>query len=952
MFIRRIILVAAAFVFPISHALALDIVKGGKSAYTIVTPDNPLPAAKSAADELQAYLRRITGVEVLLVPESKSPDSHRIFVGSCKATESAGINAPEPERFVVQVQGNDVFIVGGDTDGPFLYAATRTGTFYGVTQLLYRFGGVRWLWPGELGTVVPTSKNLTIPDNLNWSDGPDFKIRNQWLVYRNPPAIYEAYQSWWRHVGQGQSISGNSGHAYTRLIEGNKYFDEHPEYYALVNGARRQLYGDHLSAGQICTSNPDVIRIAAENAMKGAADIVSLSPNDGAGFCECDNCRALDVQESLIDWDGKQIPALTDRIFTFVNAVADLVNKEKPDQQFGHYCYTFFKKPPARLQRLNPNVVLFFTQGCHWYRDPELKKQYREYIDAWSKYGNPMVCREYYGLIYWHHTPNIHTRLIEEDIKFFGARGAIGVNSETCYDFSTHGPNYYLAARLMWDTQQTREQILEDYYTAAFGPAAKDVEKYFDIFERRLASLGAEASGGSSANIQKLDLQFDRATISQARARLETAYTRTKDPVIHQRLDFIRIGLDYTDVTTRLIALGKKLNAAGMSLYPLEAARLEKMPSPQEFISMLREAQQLNDRRWELIRSQGDLPALHVAALEDSENRRRWTEQINSRYEVLSDEAGRYLSLPLEWKFRLEKTGDGEPKGWHVTDLNDRDWATIQTNMAWEKQGYADYDGIAWYRLRFDVPEDKAKSERVTIRFGAVDESCWFWLNGEKIGEFIFDVEKDADSWHKPLDFDIAGKLKAGENVIALRVRDSMGVGGLWKPSYLVFGQEQPNLLKNGSFEEPVGAEWNLGSAGEVKHEVLENGGYESARCIRFTVPENEQALWQMSTTVEAGEGHRYGFSFHYRTEGLRPHPTIKVSPTVRVIFAGEDGKSITPTSGYLWMPVNLPDNAPDWQEASVFYKTLPMTKKVRITVFFHRPGTYWIDDVTLRELK
>ena len=71
---------------------------------------------------------------------------------------------------------------------------------------------------------------------------------------------------------------------------------------------------------------------------------------------------------------ARRAPALSDRIFTFVNSVAGIVAKKRPDLLCGHYCYTFFKKPPARITDLEDNIVLFFTQGCHWFRDPAIKK--------------------------------------------------------------------------------------------------------------------------------------------------------------------------------------------------------------------------------------------------------------------------------------------------------------------------------------------------------------------------------------------------------------------------------------------------------------------------------------------------------------------------------------------------------------------------------------------------
>ena len=84
-------------------------------------------------------------------------------------------------------------------------------------------------------------------------------------------------------------------------LESRQPFRNHPEYYALVNGRRLMShYGDHMG-GQVCTTNPDVIRIFAETAIehfrKHPDDpMFSISWNDGGVFCQCDRCRALDSQ--------------------------------------------------------------------------------------------------------------------------------------------------------------------------------------------------------------------------------------------------------------------------------------------------------------------------------------------------------------------------------------------------------------------------------------------------------------------------------------------------------------------------------------------------------------------------------------------------------------------------------------------------------------------------------
>jgi len=70
-----------------------------------------------------------------------------------------------------------------------------------------------------------------------------------------------------------------------------------------VNGQRDSQPHDGKHANQLCTSNPDLIaefaRRVREYLDTHDVDVLSISPNDGSGFCECENCRALDSGEML-----------------------------------------------------------------------------------------------------------------------------------------------------------------------------------------------------------------------------------------------------------------------------------------------------------------------------------------------------------------------------------------------------------------------------------------------------------------------------------------------------------------------------------------------------------------------------------------------------------------------------------------------------------------------------
>jgi sialate O-acetylesterase len=129
------------------------------------------------------------------------------------------------------------------------------------------------------------------------------------------------------------------------------------------------------------------------------------------------------------------------------------------------------------------------------------------------------------------------------------------------------------------------------------------------------------------------------------------------------------------------------------------------------------------------------------------------------------------------WLFKLDPEAAGVGRKWQAPGLDTHDWISFEIRKFWEEQGWANYDGVAWYRHTFTGPA-LPEGKKIQLVVGAVDESATVWINGEKAGEFD---EGDA-GWDKRFSLDVTGKLASGrENQIVFRVLDQAGAGGLWK---------------------------------------------------------------------------------------------------------------------------------------------------------------------------
>ncbi len=132
---------------------------------------------------------------------------------------------------------------------------------------------------------------------------------------------------------------------------------------------------------------------------------------------------------------------------------------------------------------------------------------------------------------------------------------------------------------------------------------------------------------------------------------------------------------------------------------------------------------------------------------------------------------------------------------WAATDFNDVDWKTIKTPIYWEQQGYSDIDGIGWYRKEIILNEAQSNTN-ATLHLGKIDDSDITFVNGVEVGK--------TDSYDKDRVYSIESKiLKPGKNMIAVRVDDTGGNGGIWgdpKELYLGFENEKIDIAGDWKF--------------------------------------------------------------------------------------------------------------------------------------------------------
>ena len=133
------------------------------------------------------------------------------------------------------------------------------------------------------------------------------------------------------------------------------------------------------------------------------------------------------------------------------------------------------------------------------------------------------------------------------------------------------------------------------------------------------------------------------------------------------------------------------------------------------------------------------------------------------------------IQLPDDrWLMCTDPTETGHTKKWFEANLDETGWKAVKCE-AWEGQGFPGYDGVAWYRIRFNAPP-KGDCVGANLQFGAVDEQAWVWLNGKYIGQHAIGPE----GWDVAFWLNIGDEIVwDAENLLVVRVEDSKMAGGI-----------------------------------------------------------------------------------------------------------------------------------------------------------------------------
>ena len=500
----------------------ISLVENGKARAVLVVDTEADESAREAARLMQSCVKRATGVELPLLDSAAlatvPPEILRVFMGGGNGAAELGAQTKDlaEDEYLISASTKGVVIAGA----PSRRAKSPPVVAWAVADLLDRHLGVRWLWPGEIGTYVPASEGFQIPSGET-RYRPELMVRTlrthlKLKTLNGRPVLMSNEEhdrlkkeglAWLQNFQMGSRLKIKLGHAFMEWWK--KYSVSHPDYFAIPPQGQSQPY-PQPDRVKLNLGNPAVTeQILADWRKSGRPDDWNVCPNDGVGFCTGAASRAMDVppdQNPEDIWLGRG--QLTARYVKFWNGLLEVMRSENPNVHLYSLAYGCYREPPPEGLKVHDGLVLRFVNS--WGATEEWRK--------WNAAGADLLLRPNW----WHmskNAPYMQLRDAGEFFRFARTHGMAGFDFDTMHGYwGTQAPMYYLIARLSVRPDLSVDEVLGEF-CSAFGPASTAIREYLNYWDdfSRKAAYPIPAGGPVSQGEDSLYAQ-----------------TRAKHPEIHE----------------------------------------------------------------------------------------------------------------------------------------------------------------------------------------------------------------------------------------------------------------------------------------------------------------------------------------------------------------------------------------------------------------------------------
>ena len=541
----------------------------------IVLPTEPEVDEWHAARTLADWCERVSGVRPAIQHESKGVRGPElaIYVGKTFGAKFAGITAPTGEGDTARraVVGQSVYLVGNHP------AATRIA----VGRFCEQHLGVFFAFPGEQGAEWTPRYQVGFP--LPEVFLPDFR-------WRHLSGLNELSDDWAFSVGYGRTPEFS--HGLYRVFD-RKVWQEEPMLFPMVGGKPAEPKGNSLDPNPHL-DNPRAPEIGA----RYAREFFRTNPGAFSVAFGVNDTWKFDDSARSEGW-FRDRPVRTDYVFGFLNEVADSVwapggDNDGKRHAIGSLAYMQTLRAPTI--KLRPEIFPWVCVDRIGYASAEFAAQDRANLAAWAKSGVKRL--GVYDYLYGADvaSPRVNFTALVGSIRATHTAGATGWYAEAYPLWAFDAPKLWLAAKVLEDKNANARALLNQWFAAAYGPAAAPMlEAYAQIESgwNRDAQVGGKdaflrhfrdqhgALVLSDGEVATISAALRAAQAAQAFAVRQTASLRRQAWRLRQFAETWELYLSYREAvqarqvvpayTDRLAAL-RRLTAAESAFVMKESA--------------------------------------------------------------------------------------------------------------------------------------------------------------------------------------------------------------------------------------------------------------------------------------------------------------------------------------------------------------------------------------------
>lgn len=434
-----------------------------------------------------------------------------------------------------------------DNDGRHLLLAGGgdRGTLYAEWAFFEQYAGARLFGPDLLRWPDAPASFPTIDDQYD----PPFWYRDvSYRPFMEYPwvANFNRLNGYWSRVpkrwgGRIRYVGGASmfAHTFHKFVDPEVYFDDHPEYFAEIDGER-------VKYAQLCLTNPDVLAITIDkvrqllrNSPPGER-IVSISQMDYFWFdswCTCPTCRAIDEREG----------SHAGTIIHFVNQVAEAIEDEFPDAYISTLAYLYSQKPPKHIRPRKNVIVRLSAVQCDYStpmsdRRSASNRAFVHDLKAWRRIAPTLFVWDYTQNWYAFQAPYPNIHVLQPNLEFLAKQGVDGVY-EQASPYSPHSDfemlKSYLLAQSVWNPKLNWREAYHEFLKYYYGEAAPYIDEYVQLLTDRVREPGVELHFVDGTE------WMDYGLVETAQAIFERAFEQVTDETARERLKFAYLPVQY-----------------------------------------------------------------------------------------------------------------------------------------------------------------------------------------------------------------------------------------------------------------------------------------------------------------------------------------------------------------------------------------------------------------------